>query len=63
MYKVVREFCDTEQNNHVFKVGDTYPLPGYEPTKERIDCLSLGKNAYGEVYLQAIKTRGRPKAE
>ena len=55
MYEVVRRFRDTKNNDHVYEVGDTYPVSGYKPNKGRIDELVKGTNKYGKVYLKEIK--------
>ena len=54
MYEVIRQFCDREQSDHIFEVGDKYPLEGYTPSKERISNLANGNNEYGEIYIKSV---------
>lgn len=54
MYKVIRKFRDTKKVDHVYEVGDTYPIDGYKPTKARIKELTTTANKYGKVYLEEI---------
>lgn len=55
MYKVIRKFHDTKNTDHVYDVGDLYPVTGYKPTKTRINELLKGTNKYGRIYLEEIK--------
>lgn len=55
MFEVVRAFYDSKNNDHLYKVGDTYPVPDYKPTKARIEELVNGTNANGKVYLKKIE--------
>lgn len=54
MFEVVRAFRDYKNNDHYYAVGDTYPVPGYKPTKARIKELVEGTNKNGKVYLREI---------
>ena len=56
MYEVVVSFRDLMNNNHVYQVGDTYPVSGYKPTKARIDALATGKNSYNTVFIKPRAT-------
>lgn len=55
MYLVIRRFHDTVNIDHVYEVGDTYPVDGYKPTKARINKLLNGTNKYGQIYLQELE--------
>lgn len=52
MYEVVVSFRDLMNNNHLYRVGDTYPVNGYKPTKARIDALANGKNQHNTVFIK-----------
>lgn len=52
MYEVVVSFRDLMNDNHLYRVGDTYPVSGYKPTKARIDALANGKNSYNMVFIK-----------
>ncbi len=51
MYVVVREFRDLKNNDHLYKVGDVYPVKGDKPSKARIKELLTGENKNGKVYI------------
>lgn len=55
MYRVVRKFIDSKNDDHLYNVGDTYPVSGYKPTKARIEELSKGTNRHGRVYIEEVK--------
>lgn len=52
MYEVIKAFRDSKNNDHLYEVGDTYPVPGYKPTKARIEELVKGKNRFGVAFLK-----------
>lgn len=54
MYKVVNDFRDVKNDNHLYRVGDDYPVAGYKPTKARIEELAKGKNRLGKVFIEEV---------
>ena len=54
MYIVVKYFTDLHDNNHVYKVGDTFPHDGREVEDARLEELLTDKNKRG-VPLIALK--------
>ena len=44
MYRVLMRFCDLQDNNYVYSVGDTFPRDGVEVDAERIAELASDKN-------------------
>lgn len=56
MYEVVNDFYDSKNDNHLYEVGDKYPISGYKPTKARIEELAKGKNKYGKVFIKEVQT-------
>lgn len=54
MYKVVNDFRDAKNDNHLYRVGDDYPVAGYKPTKARIEELAKGKNRLGKVFIEEV---------
>ena len=54
MYQVVRAFYDSKNKNHLYEVGDGYPVEGYKPTKKRIEELVNGTSKNGKVYLEEV---------
>ena len=55
MYKVLTEFADLQDGNHIYRVGDVYPREGYTPKDERIDELSTGKNLLHKPLIQNVE--------
>ncbi len=55
MYKVVADFRDLNDNEHLYKVGDEYPAADApKPTKTRIKELAEGKNRLERVFIEEI---------
>lgn len=54
-YKVVREFKETKHDDHIYKVGDSYPKEGEKATKARLEELSTTKNKYKKVYIEEVE--------
>lgn len=52
---------DKEDDDHIYKKGDTYPREGLKPTKKRISELSSKKNKIGEVLIEAVKVEKEDK--
>ncbi len=60
-YAVVFTFADLRDNNRVYRKGDTFPRPGYEPTDERLEELSSNANKIGRPLIEKIAHRGRKR--
>lgn len=52
---VYEKFKDLEDNNYIYKKGDTYPREGLEPSKERIKELSTKKNKIGKILIEKLE--------
>lgn len=52
---------DKEDDDYIYKKGDTYPREGLKPTKKRINELSSKKNKIGEVLIEAVKVEKEDK--
>ena len=50
MYRVIAPFTDLEDNNHAYKINDTYPRSGVEISSERVRLLS-GENKYNTQFI------------
>jgi hypothetical protein len=62
-YQVVRNFTDSQDDKHVYRVGDKFPRSG-RAKKERIEELSSSDNALGKpVIAEAEETEEAPKKE
>lgn len=58
---IYKAFKDLEDDNYLYKKGDTYPREGLKPTKKRINELSSKKNKIGEVLIEAVKVEKEDK--
>lgn len=58
---VYKAWKDIEDDNHLYKKGDTYPREGLKPTKKRIKELSSKNNKIGEVLIEAVKVEKEDK--
>ena len=47
MYKVIESFTDLQDNNHVYRVGDTFPRPNLEVSDKRVQELLTASNRRG----------------
>ena len=63
MYRVVKAFRDSKNNEYYYSVGDTYPVEGYKPSKARISELVKGTNKLGEIFLEEVKGASAPDTE
>lgn len=57
-YKVVHRFRDLQDNDHIYKVGDTYPrkeIKIEDVSPERIQELSGTQNKIGKILIEAEK--------
>ena len=51
-YRVIRSFHDLQDDMHLYRVGDTYPRAGSQPSAQRITALESGNNAGGKIYIK-----------
>lgn len=56
-YKVVREFTDSQDELHGYRVGDKYPRSG-RAKKERVEELSGSDNKIGAPVIVEEKEEG-----
>lgn len=54
-YKVIVEFADLEDGNHIYHVGDTYPRQGLAPAKERVEFLHSSQNLLHMPVIEAVE--------
>ena len=58
-YAVIEAFVDLQDGNHVYRVGDEYPRPGYDVTLSRINELTSATNRIGKPLI-AVKNNEKP---
>ena len=51
-YKVLVNFYDLEDKNHLYRANGTYPREGYTPKAERIALLAGDKNKFGAPLIK-----------
>lgn len=54
MYKAINFFRDTQDNRHLYNVGDTFPRKGVEVSDERIAELSGSDNKQKRPVIQFV---------
>ena len=57
MYEVIHNFVDSQDEGHVYLVGDQYPRRGKKATLERATELMSDKNAIGVPLIVEIMAR------
>lgn len=57
MYKVIKFFTDLQDNNHPYKVGDTFPRSGVTVTDERLAELSSKRNKQGTPLIEFVEEK------
>ena len=55
MYRVIKFFTDLKDDNHPYKVGDTYPRTGLKVSKKRIKELSSNENRQKVPLIEEVK--------
>jgi hypothetical protein len=55
IYKVIKNFADLQDNNHVYFAGDEFPRKGVEVSDERIAELASVSNKRREVLIEAVE--------
>lgn len=53
-HKVIRDFTDLQDGNHVYRAGDKYPRSG-RAKKDRLEELSGPENKIGEPLIEEIE--------
>ena len=53
-YKVINTFRDKENDNLLYRVGDTYPVEGYKPNKKRIAELSKEHPRHKYAFIEEV---------
>ena len=54
-YEVIKYFTDLQDNDYMYREGDTYPREGLTPTAERIVELSTNRNLQGVPLIKEVK--------
>ena len=60
MYKVIEDFIDLKDNNHLYHAGEPYPRVGAVVTSERLAELMGSANRRGRAVVMAVDAE-KPK--
>ena len=63
MYKVIRNFFDKTDGNHLYKKDDIYPREGVKVNKTRAKAVMTGDNDTGKIYIAEIAESDAPKSD
>lgn len=55
MYKVIKYFTDLKDNNHAYRVGDTFPRAGMTVSDDRLKELAGNRNKQGAPLIEEVK--------
>lgn len=62
MYKVIEDFIDLKDNNHLYHAGEPYPRVGAVVTSERLAELMGSANRRGRAVVMAVDApKEKPK--
>lgn len=61
MHKVIKSFTDLQDNNYLYKEGDTFPREGFDVLPSRIKELATTANRRGEILIQKVEDEPKPK--
>lgn len=62
MYKVIEDFIDLKDNNHLYHAGEPYPRVGAVVTSERLAELMGSANRRGRAVVMAVDVpKEKPK--
>lgn len=62
MYKVIKDFTDLQDSNHVYLAGDEFPRKGTKVSNARLLELSTATNKRGEALIELVQS-DRPQKE
>lgn len=54
-YKVIHAFTDTQDFNHIYRVGDVYPRSGTRVSEKRVKELASNKNKQKKALIAPDK--------
>jgi hypothetical protein len=55
-YRVIDNFCDLQDDDYYYGVGDTFPRPGNDVSDKRVKELSGTSNAAGKPLIEKVTT-------
>ena len=54
-YEVVKKFVDLQDNNYMYRVGDSFPRAGMTVSDERIAELASTQNRQGAILIKPVE--------
>lgn len=61
MYRVIKQFADLQDGNHVYYVGDKFPHNGRRVAKARLTELETSANKIGQPLIEYVKEAKKGK--
>lgn len=61
-YKVIKEFADLQDKEHVYRKGDVFPRDGADASEERIEELASHSNKIGVPLIEKVAEPEKPAA-
>lgn len=55
MYRVLTDFSDLQDNEHVYRAGDAFPRSSFSVSEKRIKELSTTANRRGVVLIEKVE--------
>lgn len=63
MYRVLTDFSDLQDKEHVYRAGDEFPRLGLSVTEERIKELTGFSNRRNRPLIELVKSEDSEKSE
>lgn len=54
MYKVIKDFADLQDKEHIYRTGDSFPRSGVEVSEDRIKELAGYANKRGVPLIEQV---------
>ena len=54
MYKVIVDFADLQDKEHVYRAGDNFPRSGFSVSEERLKELASAANKRGYPLIKEV---------
>lgn len=51
-YKVIKDFTDLQDNNHIYRAGDKFPRDGADVAQDRLEELASKRNKRKEALIE-----------
>ena len=62
-YEVIRDFVDVQSDNHLYRVGESFPYDGANVSEDRCAELASEKNRCGIALIKPIEVEEKNVVE